>query len=85
MIRLFGIKDFLPNNDLMKFLADHVCVSDLAGVCGDVVFLVCGFDRPNLNEVCKAQLIVTCCSMTTMECLGCLQNCITQVCLISRG
>ena len=31
--------------------ADLFCGSDIKEVCADIIFLICGFDTKNLNEV----------------------------------
>lgn len=47
---LFGRKDFLPQNDLIKFFATEFCSKKpLSVLCGNVFFLLCGFDEKNLN------------------------------------
>ncbi|XP_051530604.1 gastric triacylglycerol lipase [Myxocyprinus asiaticus] len=47
---LFGRKDFLPQNDLIKFFATEFCSrKPLSVLCGNVFFLLCGFDEKNLN------------------------------------
>ena len=45
--------EFFPNNFLIDFFAKDVCTLEMAveGVCEDVIFLVCGYDKNNLNEV----------------------------------
>ncbi len=45
--------DFIPNDFLIKFFAKFVCTADMEveGLCGDIIFLICGFDRDNLNIV----------------------------------
>ncbi|XP_062520480.1 gastric triacylglycerol lipase-like [Corticium candelabrum] len=50
LLHLFGVKDFLPNTELTKFIAQYVCVSDIAALCADVLFLTCGFDVSHFNE-----------------------------------
>lgn len=47
---LFGQKDFFPQNDLIKFFATEFCSrKPLSVLCGNVFFLLCGFDEKNLN------------------------------------
>ncbi|XP_073684127.1 gastric triacylglycerol lipase [Garra rufa] len=47
---LFGRKDFFPQNDLIKFFATEFCSRrPLSVLCGNVFFLLCGFDEKNLN------------------------------------
>ena len=49
----FGDGEFFPNDDLIKFLGKDVCPIDkeLLDICEDVLFLICGFDRANINIV----------------------------------
>uniref|UniRef100_A0A8C2HSZ9 Lipase, gastric n=1 Tax=Cyprinus carpio TaxID=7962 RepID=A0A8C2HSZ9_CYPCA len=47
---LFGRKDFFPQNDLIKFFATEFCSrKPLSVLCGNIFFLLCGFDEKNLN------------------------------------
>ncbi|XP_026078605.1 lysosomal acid lipase/cholesteryl ester hydrolase isoform X2 [Carassius auratus] len=47
---LFGRKDFFPQNDLIKFFATEFCSrKPLSVLCGNIFFLICGFDEKNLN------------------------------------
>ncbi|KAM6091828.1 lysosomal acid lipase/cholesteryl ester hydrolase isoform 3-T3 [Theristicus caerulescens] len=47
---MFGKKQFLPQNYLLKWLATHVCTHRiLDDLCGNIFFLLCGFNERNLN------------------------------------
>ncbi|XP_053709446.1 gastric triacylglycerol lipase [Synchiropus splendidus] len=47
---VFGRQDFLPQNRLIQWLAEHVCTHEHLGeLCGNIFFLLCGFDEENLN------------------------------------
>ncbi|NXT33042.1 LICH hydrolase, partial [Pelecanoides urinatrix] len=47
---MFGKKQFLPQNSLLKWLATHVCTHRiLDDLCGNIFFLLCGFNERNLN------------------------------------
>ncbi|KAG1943735.1 gastric triacylglycerol lipase [Pimephales promelas] len=47
---LFGQKDFFPQNELIKFFATEFCSKKpLSVLCGNIFFLLCGFDEKNLN------------------------------------
>ncbi|XP_031565908.1 gastric triacylglycerol lipase-like [Actinia tenebrosa] len=49
--KFFGIYDFLPNNEIMKILADLFCgPKDTREFCSDVIFLLDGFDEKQLNK-----------------------------------
>ncbi|KAL5010053.1 hypothetical protein ScPMuIL_012358 [Solemya velum] len=51
LYELFGKRDFLPSNALLKFLAETVCkVPETRFVCYDILFLICGYDLSNLNK-----------------------------------
>lgn len=48
--KIFGVRDFLPSNDILKWMATYVCEpTDLRVFCSSVIFLICGFDVPQLN------------------------------------
>ncbi|KAK3701521.1 hypothetical protein QZH41_007892 [Actinostola sp. cb2023] len=48
---IFGIHDFLPNDEIMKILADLFCAPKATrDVCADVIFLIDGFDEKQLNK-----------------------------------
>uniref|UniRef100_A0A3Q2PXL4 Lipase n=1 Tax=Fundulus heteroclitus TaxID=8078 RepID=A0A3Q2PXL4_FUNHE len=47
---LFGKRDFLPQSKYIKWLAEHVCAKKLLSeLCGNLFFVLCGFDEKNLN------------------------------------
>ncbi|XP_022355259.1 lysosomal acid lipase/cholesteryl ester hydrolase [Enhydra lutris kenyoni] len=47
---LFGVKEFLPQNTLLKWLGTHVCNHViLKELCGNAFFVLCGFNEKNLN------------------------------------
>uniref|UniRef100_A0A7N8X1W6 Lipase n=1 Tax=Mastacembelus armatus TaxID=205130 RepID=A0A7N8X1W6_9TELE len=47
---LFGKRDFLPQSFIIEWLAEHVCAKQhLSKLCGNIFFLLCGFDENNLN------------------------------------
>lgn len=48
--KIFGVRDFLPSNEVLHWMATHVCgPHELRVFCSSVVFLICGFDVPQLN------------------------------------
>lgn len=40
---------FLPSTDYIKYLAERVCDSRYIAICSNLLFLVAGFDVPQLN------------------------------------
>ena len=53
LLKLFGDGEFLPNDAFIKILDAVFCEDSwLDEACGDVLFLICGFDEKNLNIVC---------------------------------
>ena len=49
---LFGRKDFFPQSDLIKWFAKEFCSKEpLSELCGNLFFVLCGFDEKNLNMV----------------------------------
>ena len=50
---VFGRRDFLPQSYMIEWFAEHVCGKKLLSeLCGNVFFILCGFDEKNLNVVC---------------------------------
>jgi len=51
IVEHLGIGEFLPSNWLMDFIAAYVCDdgSSLEFVCENIVFLLCGYDEPQMN------------------------------------
>ncbi|OWF52686.1 gastric triacylglycerol lipase-like [Mizuhopecten yessoensis] len=48
---LFGRKDFLPNDLIIKILGDTLCKETVTrAVCSDILFLCAGYDIHNLNK-----------------------------------
>jgi len=48
--KIFGIRDFLPSDDILHWMATYVCEpTDLRVFCSSVIFLISGFDVPQLN------------------------------------
>ncbi|KAL4640085.1 putative lysosomal acid lipase/cholesteryl ester hydrolase [Arapaima gigas] len=46
----FGRKDFLPQSKLIKWLGTELCSHcPFSVLCGNVFFVICGFDEKNLN------------------------------------
>ncbi|KAM9051711.1 lysosomal acid lipase/cholesteryl ester hydrolase isoform 2-T3 [Megaptera novaeangliae] len=47
---LFGVKEFLPQSTFVKWLSTHVCTHViLKELCGNIFFVLCGFNERNLN------------------------------------
>ena len=47
------LEDFLPSDELTHLLATLVCpVPGLDDICGNVLFLIGGYDIHNMNYVC---------------------------------
>ncbi|XP_051795019.1 gastric triacylglycerol lipase [Acanthochromis polyacanthus] len=45
---LFGRRDFLPQSHIIEWFAEHVCGKH-SELCGNLFFVLCGFDEKNLN------------------------------------
>ena len=53
LFTIFGVKDFLPNNAVMKWLAKNVCSREIPDIlCENVLFLFGGYDEQQMNRVC---------------------------------
>ncbi|CAN0552191.1 unnamed protein product [Rangifer tarandus platyrhynchus] len=47
---LFGVKEFFPQSAFLKWLSTHVCTHViLKELCGNIFFVLCGFNERNLN------------------------------------
>ena len=58
LFEIFGVRDFLPSDDIIHWLAKCVCSEkDLESYCSDIIFIICGFDKKHLNEVNKTESI----------------------------
>ena len=58
LFEIFGVRDFLPSDDIIHWLAKCVCSEkDLETYCSDIIFIICGFDKKQLNEVSNAESI----------------------------
>lgn len=59
IIKFFGANEFLPQNKILQFLAKYGCELTEAEryICENTVFVLCGFDKAQYNEVCEFYLI----------------------------
>jgi len=49
---ILGVREFLPNSALIDVLGDKACPAPgIKEVCGNIIFLIAGFDEKNLNLV----------------------------------
>ena len=61
MFKIFGVRDFLPSNSAIKWLAQNVCSKeDLKTLCSNALFIIAGFDKKQLNEVRKDDVVTSC-------------------------
>ena len=53
ILNVLGIREFLPNNAFMDFLGATLCHqnSPVQAICSNVIFILCGYDVPQLNNV----------------------------------
>lgn len=53
IIKFFGANEFLPQNKILQFLAKYGCELTEAEryICENTVFVLCGFDKAQYNEV----------------------------------
>ncbi|XP_008313197.1 gastric triacylglycerol lipase [Cynoglossus semilaevis] len=65
---LFGRQGFLPQSDLTEWLAEHVCGKEhLSELCGNLFFVLCGFDEKNLNMSRTAVYTTHCPAGTSVQ------------------
>ncbi|XP_012787942.1 lysosomal acid lipase/cholesteryl ester hydrolase [Sorex araneus] len=47
---ILGVKEFLPESEFQKWLSTHICThAILKELCGNIFFVICGFNERNLN------------------------------------
>ncbi|GFX98849.1 hypothetical protein TNCV_1504251 [Trichonephila clavipes] len=51
LAKLFGIRDFLPNNKIMKWLSEYLCAEFEKFICENAMFLFFGRDYQELNVI----------------------------------
>lgn len=53
VLKLFGDREFLPHRGIINIFRRIVCSQEPIGeaICENIVFLIAGFDRAQLNEV----------------------------------
>ena len=53
LLDVLGTGELLPNDAFIDFLGEIFCSldKDLEDFCRDILFLICGFDVPNINVV----------------------------------
>ncbi|XP_061887828.1 lysosomal acid lipase/cholesteryl ester hydrolase-like [Entelurus aequoreus] len=65
---LFGRRDFLPQSHMIKWFAEHVCAKRLLNeLCGNLFFILCGFDEKNLNMTRTAVYTTHCPAGTSVQ------------------
>ncbi|XP_062510288.1 gastric triacylglycerol lipase-like isoform X2 [Corticium candelabrum] len=50
LFKILGVNDFAPSGPLTHYFAQQICGSKLEVTCGNIVFLIAGFDEANLNK-----------------------------------
>nr|XP_002739797.1 PREDICTED: lysosomal acid lipase/cholesteryl ester hydrolase-like [Saccoglossus kowalevskii] len=50
LFKIFGVRDFLPNNEIINWLADHVCEKRYQIYCENILFIISGWDPQQLNQ-----------------------------------
>lgn len=50
---MLGLYEFLPSSKFIQLLGDLLCdeESNFKGICSNILFLIAGFDKAQLNEV----------------------------------
>lgn len=51
VFKILGVRDFMPQSWLIKWFASHVCTLSFGEkVCANIIFGLCGYDKPQMNE-----------------------------------
>lgn len=53
LAKLIGVNEFMPSSALIQLLGKTLCdeSSPINGVCSNILFLICGYNSKQLNEV----------------------------------
>ena len=46
-----GTGELVPNDGIIDKLGELFCNTPIREVCSNILFLICGFDEKNLNDV----------------------------------
>ena len=58
LVEMMGVGEFLPNNLLMDCMASLFChEGSLQGLCTNILFVLCGFDEPQMNTTLLETII----------------------------
>jgi len=51
--KLLGIDELLPQSKVMKYLAEYLCGHGGVekDICSNIIFVLAGYDKPQLNQV----------------------------------
>lgn len=58
LLEILGVNEFLPNNAFMKFISKWVCETEEKFLCEDTMFLLCGADKAQLNQVTEESYLL---------------------------
>jgi len=51
LFKILGVRDFLPQSWLIKWFASHICTLSFGEkICANIIFSLCGYDKPQMNE-----------------------------------
>ena len=51
LFKILGVRDFMPQSWILEWLASHMCTLSFGeSVCANVVFVICGYDPPQMNK-----------------------------------
>ncbi|XP_065054699.1 lysosomal acid lipase/cholesteryl ester hydrolase-like isoform X2 [Rhopilema esculentum] len=51
LFKILGVRDFMPQSWLIKWFASHICTLSFGEkVCANIIFSLCGYDVPQMNE-----------------------------------
>ncbi|XP_051927682.1 gastric triacylglycerol lipase [Hippocampus zosterae] len=65
---LFGRREFLPQSHMIEWFAEHICAKRLLDeLCGNIFFVLCGYDRLNLNVSRTAVYTTHCPAGTSVQ------------------
>lgn len=62
LMKMTGLYEFLPSNELMQFLGQTLCHqnSSMNIICDNILFLLAGYDADQLDQVRKGNINIIC-------------------------
>ncbi|EFN62149.1 Lipase 3, partial [Camponotus floridanus] len=77
IMRHFFHNEFLPQNNFWKYLAKYGCEQNIIEekICANLIFIICGYDREELNYVSRFAIEIKCRLLRNFHRLKIVRSC----------